>query len=666
MRICLTGPPTVEHVTQDTLSVHESARSIADRVPLGVLTLAAGLEQQGKKCSVVDLNRAFLDATRTATPRKNYVNFAADYLMSLEFDVLGLGTMCSSYPATLQIAAAIKARRPKTLIILGGPQASVTDMATLERFKSIDIVVRGEADNSFPTLINALENTTDLDSVPGITFRRNAEVVRTPEAPAILSLDSLPLPAFHQLPNVAEIKMLPLELGRGCPFSCTFCSTNDFFRRRFRLKRPESVLAQMRALEKLYGVRDFILVHDMFTVDRKRVVEFCQAMIDASTGYEWSCSARTDSVDEELLALMVKAGCGGLFFGVETGSTRMQRLIEKDLDMAQAMSIVATANTNKIYTTVSTIIGFPEEEIDDVEATMNFLADVSRLDYINPQVGILAILAATPLYLKHRGDLRFDSILPDFSYSSWYEDYRQFEMVREYPDIFSNFFAVPTRVPRGYLFELKLFFLAAFHQCRWLLVAAHQEAGGIVPVFERWLLYRKQPDNLVRYYISQQFKLDLSGFMEKIATEEPGKHLALALLSTAQQILVREAPKISLPAPSLRAGSKRAIKPVLSHGIEICELPGNVAEAIEHLRKNTKLEKVKPTRHLVRRCGESSEMLPLDHSIAKILELCDGNRSAVEIVHRATGVHLPSATITEFFSHLSRQKIVALQNETRA
>src|SRR5437764_12338342 len=100
-----------------------------------------------------------------------------------------------------------------------------------------------------------------------------------------------------------------LDLGRGCPFACTFCSTNDFFRRNFRLRSPERVLQDMRQFAARYASREFQLVHDMFTFDRKRVVEFCNAMLASGEDFTRSCSARTDCIDEPLLDLMLSSCC---------------------------------------------------------------------------------------------------------------------------------------------------------------------------------------------------------------------------------------------------------------------------------------------------------------------------------------------------------------------
>src|SRR5205823_1037640 len=148
----------------------------------------------------------------------------------------------------LRIAAEVKRVRPKSLVVLGGPQASVVDVATMRAYPWIDLVVRGEAEQTLPDLVDALAADSSLAAIPGITFRRNGdgEIVRNPAASLVADLDALPFPAFHLFPDVRFCRHFPLELGRGCPFSCTFCSTNDFFRRSFRLKSPAQMIADMR------------------------------------------------------------------------------------------------------------------------------------------------------------------------------------------------------------------------------------------------------------------------------------------------------------------------------------------------------------------------------------------------------------------------------------
>ena len=175
-----------------------------------------------------------------------------------------------------------------------------------------------------PNLLDQLDGDRRLDLVAGLTYRCALQAQRNANANVIEDLDALPSPAYHLTGELHRARRASLELGRGCPFACTFCSTNDFFRRNFRLRSPERLLHDMRSIAAAYSIRDFELVHDMFTVDRRRVAA-CQAMIASGEGFTWSCSARTDRIDEELLDLMARSGCRGIFFGVEAGSQRMQR-----------------------------------------------------------------------------------------------------------------------------------------------------------------------------------------------------------------------------------------------------------------------------------------------------------------------------------------------------
>src|SRR5215472_11262265 len=229
MKVCLVGAPTAHEFDDHAMGEADALRAIAEHAPLGVLSLAAVLEERGLHPEVVDFNR-----------------FAASYFRDRQFDFVGFSSVCSSYPVTLRIACEVKRRQPYSIVAFGGPQASAVDVATLEAYAPIDLVVRGEAEETLPQLLEALDQGGLLDDIPGITFQHDGKIVRNPDAAGITDLDTLPFPAFHLLPDMETCRFMPLELGRGCPFSCTFCSTNDFFRRRFRLKSPARMLEEMR------------------------------------------------------------------------------------------------------------------------------------------------------------------------------------------------------------------------------------------------------------------------------------------------------------------------------------------------------------------------------------------------------------------------------------
>src|SRR5215467_3000007 len=447
MKICLISAPTANQLNGRAVGEADASRIMGELAPVGILSLAAVLEAKGLQPEVVDLNRVYYEWLRDSNPDKSdFCSFAGDYFAARDFDgfdFFGFSTVCSSYPVTLRIAAEVKRAHPNSVVVLGGPQASVVDIPTMRAFPSIDLVVRGEVEQTLPELVDALGGGSPLAAVPGLTFRQQNEIVRTPDAPLVLDLDALPFPAFHLFPDVRHCRHFPLELGRGCPFSCTFCSTNDFFRRRFRLKSPAHMIAEMRRVRENYGISSFELVHDMFTVDRKRVVEFCEALLESNEEFYWGCSARTDCVDEDLISLMARAGCRGIFFGIESGSPRMQKIIDKGLDLNDSAERVRSCDKLKINTAVSLMAGFPEETLDDLRATAGFFVDSLRYDHADPQLSILAPLAYTPIEQQHKDSLVLDDTLADMSYRGWRQEPQDHAMIAEHPEIFSSFYSVP-------------------------------------------------------------------------------------------------------------------------------------------------------------------------------------------------------------------------------
>src|ERR1044071_2778272 len=532
MKVCLISAPTANHFDHRAVGEKEAARIMGELAPVGILSLAAVLEGKGLQPEVVDLNRVYYEWQQQSrrsqdSSKADFCSFAGDYFAARDFDFFGFSTVCSSYPLTLRIAAEVKQVHPKSTVVLGGPQASVVDIATMRAFPWIDLVVRGEAEQTLPALVDALAGDGALAAVPGIPFRQQKDIVRNPAAPLVADLDALPFPAFHLFPDVRHCRHFPLELGRSCRFSCTFCSTNDFFRRNFRLKSPEQMIADMRRVRQTYGVNSFELVHDMFTVDRKRVVAFCEALLENKRKNEeddfiWGCSARTDCVDEELIALMSRAGCRGIFFGIETGSRRMQKIIDKGLELNDSAERVRSCDKFKINTAVSLMAGFPEETISDLRDTAAFFVDSLRYDHADPQLSILAPLAGTPISTQHKDALVLNDDVADMSYRGWRQELQDHAMIAGHPEIFSSFYSAPLpHLDREFLKELRDFLLNGMRAFRRLLLGLHQDSGNVVDVFEQWLQWRTENGihffngDRTAYYAQPQFPADFLCFVRQ-------------------------------------------------------------------------------------------------------------------------------------------------------
>ncbi len=522
MKVCLISAPTASELDSPHLAEADALRMMAEHAPLGVLSLAGVLEREGLRPEVVDLNRLYFDFHHVSERGEtDFCRFAASYFANQDFDFFGFSSVCSSYPLTIRIASEIKRLHPDSVVALGGPQASAVDLATLRAYQRIDLVVRGEAEETLPQVLDALACHHPMDAVPGITFRNRGDILRNPDAPGIGDLDDLPFPAFHLLPDMRGCHFVPLELGRGCPFSCTFCSTNDFFRRRFRLKSPARVLHEMRSIKATYGIDTFDLIHDMFTVDRKRVAAFCEALLESEEKFYWGCSARTDCIDDELIALMAQAGCRGIFFGIETGSARLQKIIDKGLDLTESAARVRSCNQHKIKTAVSLIVGFPEETIDDLRATVRFFMESLCQDHADPQMCVLAPLAGTPIHQQHREELVLNDAGAEMSYRGWDQGSHEEKMITEHPDIFPNFYSIPTpALDHEFVKELRDFLLSGIKSARRLLVDLHQAGGDMLDIFQDWRSWRTRENGCLSaqersaYYVSEAFPRDLLAFVE--------------------------------------------------------------------------------------------------------------------------------------------------------
>ena len=495
-----------------------------DAAPLGILTLAAELELRRVEPVVINSNRSYIQYLGRTGTAEGFARTLVERIATQDSRIFGFGTMCNSYPLTIRLAGELKRLRSDAVIILGGPQASVVDIPTLQAYPFIDYVVRGEADESLPVLLDALSNgKRGLKNVRGLTYREGRKVLRTADSPPVADLDALPFPAFHLDGNLAGLNGAPLEIGRGCPFACTFCSTNDFFRRKFRLKSPGKMIEHMRTAASLYGKTSFVLTHDLFTVDRRRVREFCEAMIASGEGFRWSCSARTDCIDEDMIELMARAGCVGLFYGVETGSPRMQKIVDKHLDVEHAKRMVFAAGRHKVSTTSSLIMGYPEEKLEDLDLSIDFFATTLRVDGAEQQLNLLAPLAGTPISQQYFDRMELHELGSGTSNQSLLDDPVERLMILAHPEIFPNFYLLPSNsLDTSTLLELEAAFEFAPQRLRWLLAAVHRVApGGLRVAMQSWMERRRlnHPEFRMRdlrgYYRTPEFRWEFGDFVRE-------------------------------------------------------------------------------------------------------------------------------------------------------
>lgn len=649
--VCLITSLSIADFVDPELTAESAQQFMPGNV--GVLTLVAVLRDKGYAPFVVSLDRLFLDFRKQAAggaqsnaEQESFFPFVLKHLGSLTADVFGFSSICSSYPLTLRLAEEVKRLHPTSQVILGGPQASVVDVVTMTTFPGVDFVVRGEADETFPALLDFLSGVNDgkaLQDLPGITFRHQERIVRNPNASVVSNMDELPLPAFDLDAEIKRRGSVYLEIGRGCPFTCTFCSTNDFFRRNFRVKSARKMIEEMKLIKERYGISNFSLVHDMYTVDRKKVAAFCEALLESGEEFSWGCSARTDCIDDELIELMAKAGCRGIFFGIETGSERLQRVINKKLDLMEARQRIRCADEHGIKTAVALICGFPDETRDDFRDTIHFFVESLRFDHAEPQLSLLAPLAATPIYEEHKGELVLDQIFSDISHQGWHQDPAEIELIGLYPDVFPNFYAVPTRwQERAYVKDVRDFVTYLALRFRWLPVALLQDSGDLLKVFDSWQSWsverrlRRQPQadsSMVPYYCGRQFRDDFMEFVRTVYVERLAKApIAIAALVYGEE-LAEGVTSDSIDHEKTDRFDNASF-PVRAPNVTVAELGVDYQQLICSLRAGEDLRGVRQQSVAVafcRRDAKQIEVHQLSESSSVLLGLCDGARTVEDV-----------------------------------
>jgi radical SAM superfamily enzyme YgiQ (UPF0313 family) len=422
-------------------------RSLFDVHPhLGLASIAAVAERENHRISIYDPKREIRFGRHPYDA--DFYERAAEDIIRQSPDAVGFTTLGCSFLFAVNVAARLKRRDPELPIMLGGPHATMLSREILDAYGQFDLVVRHEAEETFSDVLANLERRA-FEHIPGVTWRsgKNGQLRETAGAPKIEDLDSLPVPLYDLYPvRDLQLDLMRIEAGRGCPFDCNFCSTATFFQRSYRLKSPERLLRELDSLNDRYGVSEFKLDHDLFTVNRRKVLAFCEVL--EARDYKWRVSARTDCVDPELLEAMAAAGCIGLYFGIETGSKRMQQLTSKRLKLDGIERIFDVAQNLGIEITTSFITGYPQETREDQDQSLDLMGNCFRRpqDACIPQLHILLPEPGTPLFAQHGRAMQYDGYGTKFN-ARLLADSDRAEILR-FPDLYSTYYYYPAAMPR--------------------------------------------------------------------------------------------------------------------------------------------------------------------------------------------------------------------------
>jgi anaerobic magnesium-protoporphyrin IX monomethyl ester cyclase len=322
----------------------------------------------------------------------------------------------------------IKEHRPGTFVALMGSHATYFHRQLLEENPHVDAIIRGEFEITVREVALALKNGTPLTEVGGLTFRDGGTIQVTPDRPFDMDLDTWPLPARDIVPieryQTAQYqgrKGTFMLSSRGCPYRCTFCLwPGTMVGRDFRARKPESVVDEMELLVKNYGVDDIYFDDDTMTIDRERLLRICRLIQERELKVHWIAMGRVDTVDEELLTEMRKAGCDNVYLGVESGSPEILKRLKKGIQLSQVEEAFRVARRVGVKTQAFFMMGGPGETKETLRETIDFAV---RLDPDNAQFAAAVPYPGTEMYEE--------SVRKGYLKASTWEDYAARDIVLE-------------------------------------------------------------------------------------------------------------------------------------------------------------------------------------------------------------------------------------------
>jgi radical SAM superfamily enzyme YgiQ (UPF0313 family) len=339
-------------------------------VPLNYIHLAAYLREHGHTPMILDM------VVEDSTDRID------QYIQQHQVQVVGIGCMTCELPDAIEEARRLKGVDPAIKIVFGGAHPSADPEECLKS-GVVDYVVVGEGEIPLTALLDALEKGDEPKNIGGLWSIKDGQIIGSTSA-AIPDVEDLPMPAYDvldlekyfQLDSPWHFpkskKAVQYDSSRGCPYHCSYCHT--IHGKKYRGMSATKVVDEIEELVSKYGVEELMVVDDIFNFDLDRAKDICRGIVDRGikVHLQFPNGVRGDRFDEELVALMKKAGTHYMAIAVETTSDKYQMLIRKHLKLDKALQTIHWARKYDIEVCGFFMIGFPGETLEEIQETLSF------------------------------------------------------------------------------------------------------------------------------------------------------------------------------------------------------------------------------------------------------------------------------------------------------
>ena len=322
-------------------------------------------------------------------------------------DLVGITATSSMMTHGRRLAAMIKEKNKSAVIVFGGVHPTSCPKTTIED-ENIDIVCRGESEETLHEIAAAVEHNKPYASIEGISYKNNGEIIHNKARSPVNNLDSLPYPdrtligqkTFSDLFLKSYGRRSAFVFGgRGCPYKCSYCATDSVWGRQVRLRSPQNIIGEIEGLVREYGVNYINFADDTFTINKKHVLELCELLKKRKLSINWSCNVHPRTADKQLFKEMKSAGCTEIWVGVESGSQDILDELKRNYTLEEVKELFVFAKEAGLKRQAYIMIGTPGESRGTLKQTEVLI------EQIKPDIVIMSLFVPIPgseLYQKAR------------------------------------------------------------------------------------------------------------------------------------------------------------------------------------------------------------------------------------------------------------------------
>lgn len=415
--------------------------------PMGLAYIGAFLKYKGMSYTAIDACGSMLGQLRAHplfadTLVQGLFTEQVIKLIPENTRVFGFSCMFShSWPLVHELANEVKKHFPMALFVVGGEHPSAMAEQILKA-GVFDVVVRGEGEETFFELVSRFESQQEWRTVDGTAVLNSAgEYILNPPRKRITNIDELPWPdwdswhiekyiAADQVPGVKGERTIQLLANRGCPFSCTFCSSPQMWTTRYVMRSVKSIVDEMEYYHRKYQVKNFAFMDLTFIVNRRQILEFTNEILrrNLNIRYQIPAGTRSEALDDEVVKGLAASGLHNFALAPESASDEIRRVTRKKVNLSEMEAAIRRVLKARMNLCVFFVVGFPEDNRETVMETIRYVRKLARMGVHDVSMSKFTPYPGSQYYLEmaKAGNLTLDFNSPDKMIDFFSADARSF------------------------------------------------------------------------------------------------------------------------------------------------------------------------------------------------------------------------------------------------